>query len=150
MATKTATAEWSGNLKDGHGSFHFGDKNRMSEPYSFDSRFKEGLGTGPEDLIAAAHAGCFSMALSHMLDEKDENPERVATSAAVALEEDQDGFAITTIKLKTTVLCPGLTEDKLKEYAEAAAQNCPVSKALAGADISVETVLMDERGELGK
>jgi osmotically inducible protein OsmC len=150
MTTKSASAEWGGNLEDGTGTLHFGDKKRISEPYCFDSRFKEGMGTGPEDLIAAAHAGCFSMALAHLLDGKEFDPERVVTSAAVSLEEDDDGFAITTIRLKTSVLCPDLEEKELQMYAEDAAENCPVSKALAGADITVDAVLLNENGLLGK
>ncbi len=150
MSTKkTATAEWSGNLKDGNGSFSFGQDHPITVPYSFDSRFKEGKGVGPEDLIAAAHAGCYSMALSHLLAEDGETPERVITSASVTLAENEDGFSIATSLLQTTVLSPGLTKEKLEKLAVAAAENCPVSKALAGVEISVEFVLMDSIGEMG-
>jgi lipoyl-dependent peroxiredoxin len=141
MTTKTASAEWEGTLEEGSGAFHMGEHQRMTEPYSFDTRFKEGHGLGPEDLIAAAHAGCYSMALSHLLHEEGIEAERVATSADVSLEKNGNGFAITTIHLNTRVKAPGLKQDALEEYASTAAESCPVSKALEGVDISVEAIL---------
>jgi lipoyl-dependent peroxiredoxin len=150
MIKKAATAEWSGNLESGSGSFSFGHEPGISETYTKESRFEEGKGVGPEDLIAAAHAGCYSMALSDLLTEEAEAPQRVMTSATVSLGEDSDGFSIATSKLKTNVLCPGLTKEKLQKLASAAAENCPVSKALVGVEISVDAVLMDSRGEPGK
>lgn len=150
MTKKTATAEWSGDLESGNGSFSFGRETGITRAYTKESRFEEGKGVGPEDLIAAAHAGCYSMALSHLLNEEGETPQRVATSAEVSLGADGDGFSIAASKLKTTVLCPGLTREKLEKIATAAAENCPVSKALSGVEISVDAILMDERGKLGK
>lgn len=149
MKKSTATAEWSGDLESGTGTIQFGEKKKVQVDYSAASRFGEDTGNRPEELIAAAHAGCYSMALSHVLNEAGEKSERVVTSAAVSLEEDGDGFSITTIQLKTNVLAEGLTEENLKKHAETAKVNCPVSKVLAGADISVEAVLMDSTGELG-
>lgn len=149
MIKKNATAEWSGNLNSGDGSFSYGPETRVTETYSFDSRFTEGAGVGPEDLIAAAHASCYSMALSHLLNEEDETPERVLTSATVSLSEEGDGFTVASSRLHTTVLSPGLTKEKLEKVAAAAAEGCPVSKALAGVEITVDAELIDSRGKLG-
>jgi len=141
MTNKTARAKWSGDLDSGQGSFSYGHEPGVSETYTKESRFEEGKGVGPEDLIAAAHAGCYSMALSHLLNEEGEKPQGVATTATVALGEDDEGFAISASELKTEVSCPGLTQEKLDRLAAGAAQECPVSKALAGVEISVEAVL---------
>lgn len=149
MINKRASAEWSGKLNSGVGAISYGHGGRITESYSFDSRFSEGVGVGPEDLIAAAHAACYSMALSHLLNEEGESPERVVTSADVSLAESGDGFSIAASRLHTTVLSPGLTVETLKKLASAAAENCPVSKALAGVEITVESNLMNSGGELG-
>jgi osmotically inducible protein OsmC len=89
------------------------------------------------------------MALSHLLNEEGESPERVLTSAEVSLTEEGDGFSVASSRLQTTVLSPGLTKEKLEKLAAAAAENCPVSKALAGVEITVAAELMDSRGKLG-
>ncbi len=149
MIHKKATAEWSGNLPGGTGSFSFGSEQPVSQSYSFNSRFEDENGTGPEDLIAAAHAACYSMALSHLLNEEGKHPERVLTSADVSLDTNGDEPSVSSSKLHTTVLCPDLDKQELEKLASAAAENCPVSKALAGIEISVEAELMDSRGELG-
>lgn len=149
MIHKQATAEWSGNLPEGHGAFSFGSENRVSQPYSFHSRFEDENGTGPEDLIAAAHAACYSMALSHLLNEEGKHPERVLTSADVSLSANGEGPSMKSSKLHTSVLCEDLDKEELEKLASAAAENCPVSKALAGIDISVEAELMDSRAKLG-
>ena len=149
MIHKKATAEWSGNLSEGRGTFTFGKEEPTTQSYSFNSRFEDENGTGPEDLIAAAHAACYSMALSHLLNEEGKHPERVLTSADVSLATNDEGPSVTSSKLHTTVLCPDLDKEELDKLASAAAENCPVSKALAGIEISVEAELMDSRGKLG-
>jgi osmotically inducible protein OsmC len=105
-------------------------------PYSFQSRFEEGDGTNPEELIAAAHAGCFSMALSGDLGRAGHEPESVETTATVHIEKVEGGFAIKRIELDTRARVPGLDDDEFQQIAEGAKQNCPVSKALA----AVETI----------
>jgi lipoyl-dependent peroxiredoxin len=109
--------------------------------YSFASRFENGEGTNPEELIAAAHAGCFSMALAHGLAEAGYRPEKVETDAEVTIEKGEDGFKISTVKLTTEVTVPGIDSGKFMEHAEDAKKNCPVSKALAGVDISMDAKL---------
>ncbi|BBM72657.1 osmotically inducible protein OsmC [Rhodothermus marinus] len=104
-------------------------------PYSFASRFEEGEGTNPEELIAAAHAGCFSMALANRLAQAGYTPERVQTEARVHLEMTNDGPRISKIELHTEVKAPGLDEQTFLEHAEAAKQGCPVSKALAAVPV---------------
>lgn len=141
MTNKTALAEWKGNLESGNGSIHYGAENETVGEYSFASRFENGEGISPEDLIAAAHAGCFSMALAHLLSEKVMTPQKVRTFATVSLEKAEEGFVIPRIRLETHVHALGLNQEKLMEYAETVMNECPVSKALAGADISVEATL---------
>ena len=111
-------------------------------PYSFKSRFENGQGTNPEELIAAAHAGCFSMALSAALSKAGNPPKRVETVAKVALEKSGDGFRIPRIHLETKANVPGIDEAKFREIADEAKQNCPVSKVLSGAEISLDATLV--------
>jgi osmotically inducible protein OsmC len=103
-------------------------------PFSFQSRFEEGDGTNPEELIAAAHAGCFSMALSHLLGQAGHTAESVETRASVQLDRVGDGFAITRIALETRARVPGIDDSEFQEIAEGAKSGCPVSKALAGVE----------------
>jgi osmotically inducible protein OsmC len=103
-------------------------------PYSFQSRFEEGDGTNPEELIAGAHAGCFSMALSGELGRAGHEPETVETTATVHLDKVDGGFGITRIELDTRARVPGIEADEFQRLAETAKQNCPVSKALAAVD----------------
>jgi osmotically inducible protein OsmC len=129
----TANAEWNGNLKEGRGQFEVGDGS-LSGTYSFKSRFEgkaEG-GANPEELIAAAHASCFSMALSNMLAENGTPPDSVDTDAVVTLRLVDGAPTITKIALSTVGRVPGIDEAKFVETAEAAKAGCPVSKALAG------------------
>jgi len=105
--------------------------------YSFGSRFEEAPGTNPEELIAAAHAGCFSMALTVGLGRAGFNPESVETSAKAHLEKGEGGFSITRIELTTHAVVPDIDEKTFQEHAEGAKANCPVSKALAGVEISL-------------
>jgi osmotically inducible protein OsmC len=107
MATRSSSAEWRGNLKDGSGKMRLGS-GAYEGAFSFASRFENGTGTNPEELIAAAHAGCFSMALSHGLAQAGHAPKRVATTARVHLEKVEGGFGITRIELDTEAEVPGI------------------------------------------
>ena len=128
MAIRTSTAEWKGTLREGSGTMKVG-KTGYEGPFTYASRFESGPGTNPEELIGAAHAGCFSMFLSAVLTKAGLKPARIATSATVHLG---DGPTITLIELDTKVEAPNLTEPDLQKYAEEAKKGCPVSKALAG------------------
>jgi osmotically inducible protein OsmC len=103
-------------------------------PYSFESRFEEGDGTNPEELIAAAHAGCFSMALSAELGKAGHDPQSVETDATVHIDKDGEGFAIKRIALRSRARVPGISDEEFQQIAEGAKQGCPVSKALAAVD----------------
>ena len=140
MAKRTAKAEWTGNLKDGAGTMRFGG-GAFEGAYSFLSRFEEGEGTNPEELIAAAHAGCFSMAFANELDGAGHTPKKVETEAQVSLVKGDDGFGINRIHLVTEATVPGISEEKFQEIAEAAKNGCPVSKALAGPEITLDATL---------
>jgi osmotically inducible protein OsmC len=111
--------------------------------YSFQSRFEEGEGTNPEELIGAAHAGCFSMALAGELGRAGHEPETVETTATVHLDKVGEGFEITHIELDTRVRVPGVERSEFDEHARAAKEGCPVSKALRAVDISVESELVE-------
>jgi len=126
------SAEWNGDLKSGRGEFLAGDS--ITGNYSFKSRFEDGDGANPEQLIGAAHAACFSMALSNMLAEAGNAPDSVKTEALVTLKIVDGDPKITKIALTTVGKVPGIDEDTFREQAEAAKQGCPVSKALAGVD----------------
>lgn len=140
MPVRTAEARWEGTLEDGKGEMRFGG-GAFEGPYSFGSRFEEGAGTNPEELIGAAHAGCFSMAFAKQLAEAGHTPTSVQTTADVHLDKSGDGFAITRVVLHTTGDVPGIEEGEFTRLAEAAKDGCPVSKLLAGAEISVEARL---------
>jgi lipoyl-dependent peroxiredoxin len=137
MPTRNANAVWNGNLQQGQGTMRLGS-GAYEGPYSFRSRFQDGQGgTNPEELIGAAHAGCFSMAFANMLDGAGHAPERVQTSARVYLEPQEDGFAITRIELTTEAAVPGIGEEDFQRIAQEAKAGCPVSGALA-VDIELE------------
>lgn len=143
MPTRTSHAIWEGDLKGGKGTLQAGNGN-MKGSYSFPSRFEEGEGTNPEELIGAAHAGCFSMALSLELTKAGFKPERIDSSATVHLDKQDGGFKITRIELATNVKAEGLDkQDILDTLAESAKQGCPVSQALTGVDISVTAKLRE-------
>lgn len=125
-----ATAEWKGNLREGKGTFTAGDS--ISGDYSFRSRFEDGPGANPEQLIGAAHASCFSMALSNMLSEAGNPPESVQTEATVTLRPVDGRPTITRIDLVTVGRVPGIDEATFQKRAEEAKAGCPVSRALAG------------------
>jgi osmotically inducible protein OsmC len=140
MPTRNADAVWEGDLKSGRGTMKLGS-GAYQGAYSFQSRFEQGTGTNPEELIAAAHAGCFSMALSHALASAGHPPKRVHTTAKVHLEKVADGFAIPRIDLVCEADVPGLGEAAFKQQADQAKKNCPVSKLLAAAEITLDAKL---------
>jgi osmotically inducible protein OsmC len=140
MPTRTSSARWQGNLKEGSGRMALGSGAYEGE-YSFVSRFEDGPGTNPEELIAAAHAGCFSMALSNVLSQAGHVPTSVSTKATVHLERGDSGFAITRIDLSTVGDVPGIDEAEFVKHAENAKATCPVSKALAAVDITLDARL---------
>jgi osmotically inducible protein OsmC len=141
MLIRNATAVWQGNLLEGAGNMKFGG-GAFEGQYSFKSRFEKGKGTNPEELIAAAHAGCFSMAFAAILAEKGFKPQNVETTANVHLDKVEGGFKITTIALNTEVQMPDIDEDKFQRLAEDAKKNCPVSRALAGVEIELKAKLV--------
>jgi osmotically inducible protein OsmC len=142
MPSRTAEAEWNGNLIEGSGRLSVGS-GAFEGPYSFKSRFEDGQSaTNPEELIGAAHAGCFTMALIAQLSRARFTPTRIHTGATVTLEKVGDGFAITRIDLETTAEVPGLDDTAFQRYALDAKQNCPVSKALAGTEIHLLAKLL--------
>ena len=141
MPVRSASAVWNGTLKDGNGTMKMAS-GAYEGAYSFGSRFQEETGTNPEELIAAAHAGCFSMALSAGLGKSGFNATRVATSARAHLEKVGEGFQITRIELTTEAEVPGLDEATFQQHATGAKENCPVSKALAGVEISLDAKLV--------
>jgi len=127
---KKASAIWKGGIKDGGGTISTETGVLKNAPYGFKSRFENGPGTNPEELLGAAHAGCFSMALSLMLGEAGMTAEKIETQAAVTLEKVAEGFAITASHLDVTVKIPGADEAKFQEIAAKAKAGCPVSKVL--------------------
>ncbi len=141
MITRHAEAEWNGDLKRGAGEVKLGS-GAFTGPYGFQSRFESGPGTNPEELIAAAHAGCYSMALTAALGQAGHNPQRVHTVAKVHLNQIPGGFEIPAIDLATEAQVPGLDDATFQTIAADAKQNCPVSKVLAGAKISLQAKLI--------
>ena len=140
MPTRTAHAEWTGPIDSGDGRMAFGS-GAFEGPYSFRSRMQDGPGTNPEELIGAAHAGCFSMALSLVLGDAGHPPESISTDASVRFEQQGEGWAITGIELTTVGKVPGMEEDAFVKAAEAAKENCPVSVALKAVDITLNASL---------
>lgn len=139
MPVRSAEAEWKGDLKGGGGRLKLGS-GLFEGPYSFKSRFEDGRDTNPEELIGAAHAACFSMALAAALGKAGHDPKRVSTTANVDLDMS-DGPRIATITLDTEAEVPGIEEAEFLEQAEGAKRNCPVSRALAGVDIRLNARL---------
>jgi len=127
---RTASAVWQGNLKEGHGSLSAQSGILKETPYSFRSRFGDGVETNPEELIAAAHAGCFTMALSLFLQNAGFTADQLSTKATLSLDQVEGGFAITAIHLDLTGKVPGIDEAKFQEVAATAKANCPVSQVL--------------------
>jgi osmotically inducible protein OsmC len=135
MPQRIGSAEWDGSLEEGNGTMRMAS-GAYEGPYSFQSRFQEGDGTNPEELIAAAHAGCFSMALSADLGRAGYDPEHVETTATVHLELEDSGPRIARIVLDTRARVAGVSDDEFQQIAAGTKDNCPVSKALA----AVETI----------
>ena len=141
MPIRTASARWQGNLTEGSGTVRTG-KGGLTGNYSFKSRFEEGEGTNPEELIGAAHAGCFSMAFSKALADAGHTPTSVETTAKVHLDKTDGGMAVTRIELDTVGDVPGVDESEFQKLAESAKDNCPISRLLApGAQISLNARL---------
>jgi lipoyl-dependent peroxiredoxin len=138
---RTSKAQWNGSLKDGNGTVSLGS-GAYDGQYSFSSRFESGTGTNPEELIAAAHAGCFSMALSAGLGKSGFTPTRISSEAKVHLEKVGEGFGITKIDLITEAEVPGIDEATFLEHAEGAKKGCPVSKALSAVEIVLTAKLI--------
>jgi lipoyl-dependent peroxiredoxin len=140
MPARTATARWEGGLRDGSGTMRLGS-GAYEGAYSFASRFEDGTGTNPEELIGAAHAGCFSMALTAGLERAGYPPTSIDTTARVHLEQADTGFRIPRIELECTAVVPGLDDAAFQKEAEAAKSGCPVSQALAAVDIRLTATL---------
>ncbi|GGQ45215.1 OsmC family protein [Couchioplanes azureus] len=141
MPIRTASARWSGNLTEGSGTVRTG-KGGYEGNYSFKSRFEEGEGTNPEELIGAAHAGCFSMAFSKALADEGFTPTSVETTAKVHMDKTDAGFSVTRIELETVGDVPNVDAGTFSKIAEAAKENCPISRLLSpGAQITLTATL---------
>lgn len=141
MPIRQAEATWKGDLKSGNGTMRM-ESGSYEGAYTFASRFKNGDGTNPDELLGAAHAGCYSMALSLELSEAGYKPQSIHTRAEVTLEVTDDGPAITAIKLIVKANVPDIDKETFHKFAEGAKEGCPVSKALAGTEISLEATLI--------
>jgi lipoyl-dependent peroxiredoxin len=141
MPTRKAQAQWQGGLQDGRGHFKV-ESGSVEADYSFRTRFGDTPGSNPEELLGAAHAGCFSMALSDFLEKANFKPESLETNADVEIQKTGEGFAISRITLRTQAKVPGIDETRFRQHAEDAKANCPVSQALAGVDIQLEADLV--------
>jgi osmotically inducible protein OsmC len=138
MRPRSATAEWKGNLQDGEGTMSAASGVLESAGYSFKTRFQDEPGSNPEELIAAAHAGCFSMAFANMLSEADHEPQSVRTTARVRMETGDEGPSIARSDLETEVSVEGIDDDEFQRIAEQAKEGCPVSRALGAIEIGME------------
>ncbi|GAB3427163.1 OsmC family protein [Massilia solisilvae] len=141
MINRTGSAVWSGGLKDGKGTVSTQSGALKDTQYGFKTRFEDGAGTNPEELIAAAHAGCFTMALSAQLGEAGMTATRLETTATVSLDKADGGFAITAVHLALVASIPGATEEAFQAAALKAKEGCPVSKLLKGANITMDAKL---------
>ena len=140
MATRKAHARWEGSLKEGKGQVDFGN-GLFKGAYSFASRFQDGKGTNPEELLGAAHASCFAMALSLMLGNAGFKPDYVDATAEVTISPQNGGFRITKSHLICEAKVPGIDPAAFTKHAEAAKAGCPVSQALAGTEITLDVKL---------
>lgn len=141
MTTRTAHARWEGSLKEGKGQIDFGS-GAFTGAYSFTSRFEDGKGTNPEELLGAAHAGCFAMALSLILGNAGLKPDYVDATAHVTVSPKDGGFKITKSHLVCQAKVPGIDSAAFMKHAEAAKAGCPVSQALAGTEITLDAKLV--------
>ncbi len=137
MATSNAQAQWQGTIKDGLGTMKF---TAYEGPYSFASRFEDGGDTNPEELIGAAHAGCYSMYLSLLLTQEGLNPESIDTKARVSMDKDDSGPFISEIQLDCKVKCDGLSKSKLEELSLITKEKCPVSRLYSGGTAKISAV----------
>ena len=142
MSTRKAHARWEGTIKDGTGTVDFGN-GAFKGAYSFSSRFADGAGTNPEELLGAAHAGCFAMALSLILGEAGFTPEYIDATARVTIEPHNGGFKITRSHIVCKAMVKHLDQATFATHAEGAKANCPVSQALAGTDITLDATLAE-------
>lgn len=139
---RSASAIWHGGLKEGKGTISTQSGVLKETQYSFSTRFENGVGTNPEELIAAAHAGCFTMALSGQLSSAELTPESIETSAVVTMEKTDDGPSITRIHLVTRVKAPDAEKEKFDELAKKAKESCPISRLLKAAEITLDAALI--------
>ncbi|MCG6187113.1 OsmC family protein [Maribellus maritimus] len=142
MKTNKAHANWQGNLKKGIGTVKLNESGKEFA-YNFSSRFEDGKGTNPEELIAAAHAGCFSMAFSGLLTEEGYEAKSIDTTAKVTIEKADSGFKISKSELTTEAVVPDIDKNIFKELAAKAKENCPVSQALSSLEITLEASLKE-------
>ncbi len=140
MPTRKASAKWEGGLQGGNGSFK-SETGAVGGNYTAGSRFGNDQGSNPEELLAAAHAACFSMAFAAQLEKRGHTPQSIETDAACTVEKVGDGFTITTMRLTTRAKVPGIDEATFQEVANAAKTGCPVSRALTGVQIELEATL---------
>lgn len=148
MPVRTAEAEWDGGFPKGEGHMKLGS-GAFEGRYSFGTRMQGEPGSNPEELIGAAHAGCFSMALAAGLSKAGHEPQHIHTTANVHLDKVGEGFAITRVVLNTQASVPGIDENTFRDFAEKAKSGCPVSKALAGAQIELKATLVAAREPAG-
>lgn len=141
MSKNTASAVWKGDLKSGNGKVKL-TSTAMEASYTFASRFESGKGTNPEELVAAAHAACYSMALSNIIAEKGYKPEEVSTVAIATLSNPGDGFRITAMELTTEARIKGIDETTFNKLAQDAKANCPISKTLTSVHITLNAKLL--------
>ena len=139
---RSANAVWHGGLKDGKGTISTQSGVLKETQYSFSTRFENGVGTNPEELIAAAHAGCFSMALSGQLTAAELPPTSIETTAVVTLEKTDAGFTVTKIHLIAKATVPGIDKAKFDELAKNAKEGCPISRLLKAAEITLDATLV--------
>ena len=138
---KSGSAHWEGNLKKGKGNVSTETKVLDAQPYGFNTRFEDGKGTNPEELIGAAHASCYSMALSMILEGSDLVADSIDTKATVHLDEKEGGFAVTRVHLDVSAKIPGATQEQFDEATNTAKENCPISKLLT-AEITMDAKLL--------
>lgn len=138
---KSGSAVWQGSIKEGGGSVSTETGVLREAPYGFNARFGDGPGTNPEELLGAAHAGCFSMALANLLGEAGLTPERIDTTAAVTLDKTSSGLEITAVHLDVRAKVPGATEDSFQKAARSAKEGCPVSR-LFNAEVTMSASLV--------
>ena len=139
---RSASAKWQGSLKEGKGVISTQSGTLHEAQYSFGTRFENGVGTNPEELIAAAHAGCFTMALSGQLTSAELTPDSIETTAVVTMEKTDDGPTVTKIHLVTRAKVPNIEKEKFDELAKKAKESCPISRLLKAAEITLDAQLI--------